>query len=346
MRTVDVRFVRIRNGADAGLIFPLESGTPVLRMSDSADIKMSLRGEFAIDPAADWLRDRIRPELIINGIVYPLGIFLPATVEVHEDEQTRSQSIEAYDQCWLVRDTVGVGYPRVNSGTNYIEAVKTFVTAAGITQILATPTDTTVTESRYDWGRCASYLLPVNDLLAEINYKGLWFNGAGAAVLEPAAVPTAENIQHVLDDKNIQSLVLPGITSKTDVFSAPNSFLVMCSNPDKTGDMWYTATNDNPSSPLSTVRRGRTITKFVKVKNIGSYDLLRAYAERLRNESMWTGVKYTVQTALLPGFGVSDVTALKYGDIADICVEHEWQMELKPGGTMTHELEKVVVAIG
>lgn len=346
MRKVDVRFVRVRDGADAGLIYPLESSTPVLRMSDSADIKTSLRGEFAIDPAADWLRDRIRPELIIDGTVYPLGIYLPATVEVHEDEQTRSQSIEAYDQCWLVRDKVSVGFVRIESGTKYIDALEGLLSASGITQVLSTPIDATVTESRYDWGRGASYLLTANDLLSEINYKPLWFNNEGSAVLEPAAVPTAENIQHVLDSENIQSLVLPGITQKTDIFSAPNSFLVICSNPDKSQDYVVTRTNENPSSPLSTARRGRTITKVVKVKNIGSYELLVAYAERLRNESMWTGIKYTVQTALLPGFGVSDVTALKYGDIADICVEHEWQMELKTGGTMTHELEKVVVAIG
>lgn len=344
MRNVDVRFVRMRRGADAGEIYPI--GSPTLRMSDSGDIKTSLRGTFAIDPAADWLLDRIRPELIIDGTIYPLGIYLPATVDTREDEQTKSQTIEAYDQSWLVRDTVDPGFIQVDSGQNYITAIKNLLNTCGVSVILETPTSATIQETRLDWGRCASYLTPVNDLLNEISYKTLWFNSGGAAVLEPVAAPTAENIQHTLDSSNVKSLVLPGLTSKTDYFSAPNQFVVVCANPDKSGDMVATAVNDNPASPLSTLRRGRTITKLEKVDNIDSQEMLEAYAKRLRDESMWTGMRYTVQTALLPGFGVADVTALQYGDVMAICIEHGWTMELKSGGTMTHNLEQVVVAIG
>jgi hypothetical protein len=61
---------------------------------------------------------------------------------------------------------------------------------------------------------------------------------------------------------------------------------------------------------------------------------------------MITGETIRISTALLPGFGVADVVALHYGELAAICIERAWTMELRVGGTMTHELEKVVYNLG
>ena len=61
---------------------------------------------------------------------------------------------------------------------------------------------------------------------------------------------------------------------------------------------------------------------------------------------MLTGETIRVSTALLPGYGVADVTAIHYGELSAVCVERGWTMQLAPGGTMTHELERVVASIG
>ena len=84
----------------------------------------------------------------------------------------------------------------------------------------------------------------------------------------------------------------------------------------------------------------------VNVDNLGSQEELQAYANRIRNESMITGETITVQTGILPGFGVNDVTALSYGDTFAVCLERAWSMDLSVGGKMTHTLEKVVVNLG
>ena len=57
---------------------------------------------------------------------------------------------------------------------------------------------------------------------------------------------------------------------------------------------------------------------------------------------MLTGETVTVQTALLPGYGVGDTVALQYGDVFSVCRERAWTMQLGVGGKMTHTLEKVV----
>lgn len=345
-RTVDIRYQIVRNGADFGQIYAQKDDVPVLRMDDSDSIKMALAGEFVDDERIDWLTDEIRPELVIDGVPYPLGVYLPATVTPSESESTKSVRVEAFDRCWQVRDTYAETRLSFAAGASYIETVQQLLTAAGIVIVLATPNTATFSERREDWDIGTSYLTIVNDLLAEINYNPLWFNAQGAAVLEPASVPTAANIRHTLDADKVESLMMPELKRETDIYSAPNVFLCIVSNADKSGPMVAVSENTNPQSPLSIPRRGRRIMAVKTVNNIASQRELQAYADRLRNESMITGETLTVKTALLPGFGVADVTALHYGEISALCVERAWSMQLKPGGDMTHTLEKVVLALG
>ena len=84
----------------------------------------------------------------------------------------------------------------------------------------------------------------------------------------------------------------------------------------------------------------------MRVDNIASQEELEAYATKLLNDSMLSGETIRVETILLPGFGVADVTALRYDDTMGICIEKAWDMQLEIGGKMTHTLEKVVANIG
>ena len=61
---------------------------------------------------------------------------------------------------------------------------------------------------------------------------------------------------------------------------------------------------------------------------------------------MITGETIIANTGLLPGYGVDDVTSIKYGDLLAVCIERAYTMELTLGGMMSHTLEKVVVNLG
>ena len=344
MRLLECRFIVVRNGGDFGELYAI--GAPSLRMNDNSAIKMSLSGKFAQDDTLNLLTDRIRPELVIDGVRTPIGLYLPATVTKSENETTKSMQIEAYDQCWLVRDTKTESLVLYPAGTNYIDLVQSILASCGIALVVAQETDAELAEDRQDWDIGTSYLTIVNQLLSEINYNPLWFNNEGFAVLEPATIPTAANIKHVLDDTNVKSLMIPTIHTETDLYSAPNVFVCICSNVDKDAPMVATAENTNPQSPLSIARRGRRITSVVTLDNIADQTELQAYANRLVYDSMLYGETLRVETALLPGFGVRDVIALRYGDLMALTVERAWSMSLDIGGKMTHTLEKVVLNLG
>lgn len=346
IRTVDFHFVIVRNGADYGQLYPAQGSAPSVRMDANADVKTSLSGTFADISRIDWLNDRIRPEIILDGVPHPAGIFLPASVRWNETETAKTVILEAYDQCWLVDDKKTENILHLSAGTEYLSAIETLLTQAGIALVIRTPSDAVLAEDREDWEIGTSYLTIVNQLLSEINYNPLWFDTGGAAVLEPASVPTAEHIEHTINSDDPGCLMLPALTKEVDVFSAPNVFLCVCSNADKNAVMTATSENTNPQSALSIARRGRRIVQVEKLDNIASQDELQAYADRLRNESMITGEVFRIQTALEPGHGVNDVVAFHHGDETSICLETSWSMQLGTGGTMTHQLKKVVFNLG
>lgn len=345
IRSLDFRYAVIRNGAELCEIYPFEGSEPTIRMDSSAEIKMSMSATFLPDSRVDWLTDKIRVQMIVDGAAVPLGLFLVATVRNSETEQAKFVTIEAYDQCWRVRDyCIGTSVV-IASGTEYILAVQQLLTAAGIGVAIVTPNSAAVTEARV-WDIGTPFLTIVNELLAEINYKPLWFNAEGYPVLEPKSVPAVENIQHTLDENDIKSLLLPQIVRETDIYSAPNVFIVCVDNPDKSSTLTATAVNDQVNSPLCVQRRGRQIVKFVHLDNIASQQELQKYADQLVRESMYIGETVEIVTGILPGFGVNDIVALNMSDVFSICLERSWEMNLKVGGEMRHTLERVIYEYG
>lgn len=320
-------------------------GAPRVRMRSSAAIKTSLSGNFAPNDKIDWLRDELRPVLIIDGVEFPLGIYAPATVTPSTDGEISRISVEAYDRCWRVQSTRTEELLFIASGTNYIDAIKSLLSDAGIALVLSTPTDATLRFDREDWTIGESYLTIINQLLDEINYSALWFNSSGYAVLEPKRDFDASSIQRTYDPSVGPSRTFTKVSNSLDLYNAPNVFICVCSNPDGTAPMVSVAENNVPVSPLSILRRGRRIAQTYKVQNIASQAALDEYAQNLCKESMILGTTVQISTALMPGLGPDAVVAMTWPGMEGICRESEWQMELKPGGTMTHKLQRTVMQL-
>jgi len=370
-RKILFRYNLLRGGGFYARLRAAGRTAPHIRMQGDGQIKMSFSGTFsavAVDVDGkpmeiDWLSDEIQPVMLLDGVEHPLGVYIPTTFTLSEDVAV-TVSVEAYDRAQRVLDTNSARLLYWPAGTKYLDAVEQLLSAAGITTVFKTDTDDVFSEDREDWDAGTSYLTVVNDLLREINYKDLWFNADGAAMLEPAAVPEASQIRHILSDKDPETLVLPGVSRGSDYFNAPNVFEVYVANPDKSGLMRAVAINDNPQSPLSTVRRGRSIVQVTKLDNIADQAALQAYAERQRNDSLITGETVSVSTGLLPDWGVGDVVALHASPhtttlysaegrietvaapgMDAICLSRSFDMELKAGGTMRHTLDRVVYAL-
>ena len=346
MRTIDFRYVLIRNGADYGELKTFSGGEPTIRMNSSGEIKTSLSGSFLV-PAEDYdlLRDQIRPEMIIDGNTHHLGLFLPSSVEEITDGPDHYLQVEAFDRCWQVQDSHLENLLHIDAGTGYMQAIEARLAEAGIALVSASESAAVLPEDR-EWNVGTSRLTIINELLAEINYSSLWFDSEGLAVLEPAAVPSAGNIRHRIRSENAESLLRPAMQKAVDIYRTPNVFIAVCSNPDKSGAMRAVSVNDNPQSPLSTIRRGRRISTVINVPNIADAAELQACADRARNESLVTGEKIGITTGLLPGFGVNDVIGIDSGDLFAVAIDRAWTMTLTVGGEMQHTLEKVVINLG
>lgn len=340
MRNLDVRFDIYRNGVFYKSLREID--VPSINMLRTATIKTSFSGSFVYDSDIDWLIDDIRPKLIIDGTEYTCGVFLPCSYRRSDGPTGSNIKVEAFDRCWQVQTVRTENVLHLPAGTNYLTAIKSLLTVAGIVLTVENPTTTTLTNDREDWSVGTDYLTIINTLLAEINYNTLWFNADGYAILEPASSPDAANIDHVLDATKITSLVMPEIMVAADYYNKPNVFIVICSNPDNDLPMVAVAENTNPGSALSILRRGRRISQMTKVDNIADQSALEAHANRLLFESMLSGETINVSTALLPGYGVGDVVAINHGATTGICVENAWTMMMKTGGEMRHSLVKVV----
>lgn len=358
IRCEKFRYKMLRKGVEYGEIFAASAGTA--RMNGSGEIKTSLQGSFfpyAVDSQGkrteiNWISDEIKPYIVINGTEHPIGVFLPAAVTPTTNRGKETLNVEAYDRCWLARDNKIENRIYFAAGTKYITALETLLASCGIAAVAVTATDSKLSTARDDWEPGTSYLSIINELLREITYKELWFDANGTAIIEPESVPTARNIRHRFTDqkpdprneKEIGMInVYPVISKQTDIYQRPNVITCVCSSPDRSADLSATAENNNPESPLSLQRRGRRIVRFEKVNNIPSQEALEEYVKHRMMENMVTGEEITIQTPLMPGFGVNDVCAVSFGDTAGICIEREWDMQLEPGGTMTHKLERVVV---
>lgn len=370
MRTVELSYNVLRRGAYFGKLQASEDGGATIRGDSSAEIKTALSGSFVPlvldadgrEVEADWLSDEIQPVLTIDGEDYPLGVFAASSLPLSEEAGVESMRLETMDRCWRVRETRAEACLYFAAGTNYVAAIKQLLVAAGISVVLATPTDRTLAEDR-EWDVGASHLTVANQLLGEINYNPLYFTKDGYAVIEPASVPTAEKIRHRISTSPDEiragadplDPIMPAVTRDMDIYNAPNVFICTCANPDKSDNMTASAMNTNPQSPLSISRRGRRIVEVEQLDNIASQQELQTYAERKRNLSMIRAERITVHTALLPNYSLGDVVGLhlKYEiddgqhtreeELDALCVLRAYTMELRVGGTMTIELERVVL---
>ena len=358
IRTEEIHFRMVRDDVTYGEIFAESS--PTLRVNGNSEIKRSLQGTFlpyAVDDLAtiqeiDWMRDEIKPCLIIDGVEYPLGILMPASITPTKSNGKTTLKIEAYDRCWRVRDYKVITRVSIAKGTKYTDAIESILAECGIARMVITPSELTFGSARDDWEQGTSYLSIVNELLGEMNYKSLWFDGSGTAIIEPASEPSVQYIKHSFIDrkkdpaneKEINMInIFPKVSKTTDIYQKPNVFVCICSNPDLSTSYTYRMSNRNPESPLSIQRRGRQIVDVEQVNNIASSTALRDYTRRKLLESMTTGEIIEFQTLLQPDFGVDDVCSIAFEDLSGICIEHEWEMHLTPGGTMSHKLERVVM---
>lgn len=339
LNTFSARYEVLRNGGVFATIYA--DGAPEIQYLDSSALKMSIRGTFfAYSDSIDFLTDRLRPVVTINGDDYPLGVFVITTEQVRRYDGAEVVELEGYSLLYLASRKRIEEPLHIASGTNYITQIVSLLSSCGLTDIEAEATTLTFSEAREDWDVGTPVLDIVNALLAEISYNSAWVENDGTVRLTAYTPPGIGNVAHVYSAGEA-SVIEGNYVKSTDRFAKYNVFRVTCDNPDKSAVMVAVAENSSADNPYSTANIGRVLYTEA-VDNIPTQAALQTYANKLMYESLQETETVEFQTAINPEHSAGDTIALDAGDLSGIYREIEWRVSLSADGSMSHKVRRVI----
>jgi uncharacterized protein YfiM (DUF2279 family) len=323
----------------------LNNCSPSIAWTGSAEIKRTLSGvNFKPDPAINWMTDELQVwQNAAGGIKVPRGRFLvPTHPRSVDSDGTTTQSLTGYDYGYRVRNLSKLEISEtLPAGTVVTEAVQAQLIAAGIARmILTSSSETLLTDHVYEAGTTRYKI--VQELLGEINYRDLWFDGIGNAVIEPWAPVTVDTAQHHYRSGQA-SVMGTEMTEEEDTFDAANVFIEIVSSADLAADMRAESINDNPQSALSIIRRGVRIADVENLDSITSQAALQVRADNRKIKSMMSARTYEFYTGLMDDLtprGLNDGILLDRENIG-LLEEQDWTMTLVAGGMIKHTAKKV-----
>lgn len=347
-RTWDFRYERLY--LDGTSVGPMTLSNVKVSHNALADkIKRTCTASIRADSGFDFLSDRMRIFARLKMFdgdwqEWPLGTFLLTTSQQARGAAMprEARPVTGYDLLQvLVEDSMLDRYV-VDTATNYVTAVNAVLVSAGFPTSQITPTSMTL-PAPLEWEPSTSKIKIVNDLLAAINYTPLSMTPLGVPISAPYVEPSAADVlwSYTL---NTASLVQPGTLVELDLFNVPNRIVGVVSEPDRP-PLVAVATNSAPTSPLSTVRRGRTISSTLTQTIQQAPDLvtLQAIVDRTLAATAQQYERIEFDTGLMPIHNDGDVVLFDDGSGALRYRETSWDMELKPGGTMKHSARRTVI---
>ena len=263
-------FVAMRSGAPYKVLKVPADTTPQIRFTGNAEVKSTIT--LTIEPDADvnWLTDMLSVVRVDNADRVPLGLFNITTCPRSLDENgSETQELTGYDQGYSLRNlSVLERSLTIRAGTRYTTAIREQLLAAGINVVSIIDTNE-VLMTDHAWETGTTRYAVVSALLAEINYRDIYFDGSGVAVAEPWAPASINTRTHRYGAAETTLLRIP-MSVQADTFDAANVFVDIVSSADLDAELRAVAENVNPTSPLSIMRRGRRIVSVETVEGIAS----------------------------------------------------------------------------
>lgn len=340
-----------------------------------ADIKRTARFNLAEDDAMDidYLNDRIKPYMRVfipkgrvlvrdyaffshihainietlqgadnaGWIEFPLGVFLLASPTRKDDGVIVTRDVEAYDGLLVLKDDKFTVRHTVLAGTRHYDAIVAVLASAGITLYNVEQSDRTLTRD-IEYAPGTEKLSAINNLLSQINYTPLHVDNDGYYTSHRYRSPSERAEDYRYADDSL-SVTFSGAEEELDLFSVPNVFTVVRTNEEE-APLVSSFTNAEPTSPTSTVSRGRSIVDFRELTDIADQASLDSYVQRVAFEASQVYGRIRFNTALMPFHGYSNVLQVEYSPLGinGKYLEMNWTMELRVGGVMTHEVRQIV----
>lgn len=292
----------------------------------------------------DLINARIKPFMQVmtpKGYVdYPLGVYLISSPNRNSDGVTITRSLECYDKSLILDEDKFTTRYFIAKGQQYTQVINNILESAkifnhDITQSLLT----TNVDIEYEIG--TSKLEAINTLLKSINYTPIWFDCNGYARASVYVSPSMRNDEYsyITDD---DSITLAGVNQDIDTMNIPNIIIRYTDNPEG-NYLYYKYVNDNPSSRLSTISRGRNIVDCATVSDIANQSTLEQYVKRLVDDStLYETISF--DTAVMPHHDYNNCLRIQNDDIGldSVYIEYDWTINLEIGGKMNHKCKRLV----
>lgn len=335
---------------DAGNVFVQDLDNVIsctIEQNWLADIKRTARFTLAEIGVIDYLSDRIKPHIRTwlppygenDFVEHAQGVFLLSSPTRNSDEQDRvTRDVEAYDGLKVLTDDKVLTRYTVAASTVYTTAVTALL---GSMPKSVAPSTKTLPAAK-EWEPGTTKLKIINELLGAINYESLSFDEEGRAVAQAYRDPSSRGEEFVYGS-GVVGLMVPSVDQELDLFSVPNAWTLVVSDPDRPA-LVASYVNSDPASPTSTVRRQRTIVDYRTEEEAADLAALSAKAARLAFEASQVFEAIDFYSALMPVHSGNDVFRIVYPSLAinTKYTEQSWSLTLQHGATMRHRARRVV----
>jgi hypothetical protein len=315
-----------------------------------ADIRRIARFTLRDTDAIDYLSDRIRPWVRLHlppygsdhWVEWPMGTFLLTAPERESSASgTVTREVQAHDLLKLYTEDAPEYRYIVNAGASYTATVRSLL---GVGVPMAVTDHPGTLPTAREWAPGTSKLRIINDLLSALNYEALHINEYGVPVAQPYVPPSQRAEEYTYADETDAGLIAPMVRQSLDLFNVPNKWVMVVSEPDRP-PLVASYTNSDPTSPTSTVRRGRTITA-PPITDVDAMDqtILDAKVARRAFEASQLYEHVEFSSALMPIHSGNDVYRVRFAPLALNAkyVETAWRVELRAGASMTHWARRMV----
>lgn len=343
---VEYSFWVMRQNAPFEKLKIASTTTPQISFNSDAIIKRTLSIECDMPSDVNWLTDTLQAYKTIDGNQIGIGCFVVTTPTVKVgDGGLKTVSLECYDFTYRLSELAKLERTRtLPAGTEYLRAVTELLQEAGITMIMLDDAKkSAVTMTAKEWEIGTDLYSIVTELLNDINYCPLYFDGDGIARSAPIKEVVQDNTTHIYGAGQYTPIYIPMETS-TDMFTAANVFIEVLSSADIDSDepIIATAVNNNMYSSACVQRRGLRVPSIEIVDSIASVAELEVRAKNRMLQSMMSTESYsfTSDGDTETDHGLLDSLVLVRED-AGLMQEQSWSINCVPGGSMTHVGKKV-----
>lgn len=266
----------------------------VLNSSISRDSTLETLGSASITVSESIGECYIRIYLVTiqNGVKerHSLGTFLVQTPSYSFDGKIKNITLDAYTPLLELKENpTPLGYS-ILKDENILETAYRIVREQVRAPVVKTQNDE-VLNSNFVANLNDTWITFVRDLIANAKHS-LALDDVGRVLFTPNQDTMSLQPIWTYDDSN-SSILYPELTVDRDLYGIPNVVEVIYS--DGTEYYYGRAVNEDPSSPISTINRGREITHRESNPNLlgnPSQRRIQEYAENLLKEL--SSLEYTV----------------------------------------------------